>query len=120
MEILQLAGTQIAKKGSVAVREIGKFSIRAARNRKGVQRTVVARFEPSLQLAIERGDAPEQSRAAAFIVALGEDKTLRVPGLGSFEILDEAASTGVHPRTGKTTVVPARRVLAFSGITRRT
>jgi len=109
--------TKLADEGSARVPGLGKFSIRATQVRKGVRRRVVLRAAPEFQAQLDAGEAPQDGTAGALVDALNGGESLRVAGLGTFALTDQPATTNTHPRTRMTIVVPARRVLTFSGAT---
>jgi len=111
--------TKLADEGSARVRGLGKFSIRATQARKGVRRRVVLRAAPEFQAQLDAG-APQDGTAGALVDALNGGESLHVSGLGTFALTDQPATTDTHPRTRNTIVVPARRVLTFSGATLKT
>lgn len=39
---------------------------------------------------------------------------VRLPGIGSFGVVQRAARTGRNPQTGKTITIPARKAVKFS------
>jgi len=39
---------------------------------------------------------------------------VRLPGIGSFSVVQRAARTGRNPQTGKTITIPARKAVKFS------
>lgn len=53
----------------------------------------------------------------AFCALLGKgmaDSGVRLPGVGSFTVVDRAARTGRNPQTGKTITIAAKKVVKFS------
>lgn len=46
-------------------------------------------------------------------VALAAGDRVRLPGLGTLEVVDRAARTGRNPQTGEPVEIPARSVVKF-------
>jgi len=46
--------------------------------------------------------------------AISSGEGVRLPGIGSFSVVERAARTGRNPQTGKTITIPARKAVKFS------
>lgn len=46
--------------------------------------------------------------------AVSKGQGVRLPGIGSFTVVQRAARTGRNPQTGKTITIPARKAVKFS------
>lgn len=45
--------------------------------------------------------------------ALERGESLKLTGLGNFQLCDKAARSGRNPKTGEEATIPARRVMTF-------
>ena len=51
---------------------------------------------------------------AILAAAVKKSKGTRLPGVGSFNVVQRAARNGRNPQTGKTITIPARKAVKFS------
>jgi DNA-binding protein HU-beta len=51
---------------------------------------------------------------AILAKAVSKGEGARLPGVGSFTVVQRAARTGRNPQTGKTINIPARKAVKFS------
>ncbi len=51
---------------------------------------------------------------AMIAAKLQDGERLRLPGVGSFDVVERQARAGRNPQSGETIQIPARRVIKFS------